>query len=283
MAEEEVPVAVLIWLGCIFVASVVAWSGKRDWLEPRSSPPAMEMKMLDYMIFIWVLFMTFFVIQSIYALSAPADSAAEAEDVYRAWPLVLGSLSLQIPLLVVTLIALGSSKLPFAHPKLNVDEGRISDEIWFGSRAFLMALPVIWISTAIWRAILHGLSQIVDGIPMSSQLIVDTVAQDVDLIPILILTFIGVVMAPVAEELFFRGSVFRFLKSKLSLAAAAWISAVLFALMHANLAAMLPLILVGWFLAQIYERRGSIAACITFHAAFNAQSFVILFMTRAAS
>ena len=59
------------------------------------------------------------------------------------------------------------------------------------------------------------------------------------------------------------------------------ISAFIFAIMHMNLRAMLPLFAVGICLAWVYEKRGNIWAPITFHAAFNTQSFVMIYLLRA--
>ena len=58
------------------------------------------------------------------------------------------------------------------------------------------------------------------------------------------------------------------------------ISAIIFAFAHFNLRAMVPLFVMGMFLAWIYERRGNIWAPIAFHAAFNTQSFVLIFILR---
>lgn len=78
-----------------------------------------------------------------------------------------------------------------------------------------------------------------------------------------------VVMAPVGEELVFRGGIFRFLANRMRPGAAAAISAALFAAVHWNLHSSLPLFALGLALAAVYQRTGRLLAPIVLHAAFN--------------
>jgi membrane protease YdiL (CAAX protease family) len=92
--------------------------------------------------------------------------------------------------------------------------------------------------------------------------------------------------APVCEELFFRGIVFKGLRTRLRFASAAGISAVVFGLAHLQEAIPGPwqgavllvtvLTLVGFGLAFIYERRGTIVATIAAHGAFNLIGFLVI-------
>ena len=56
-------------------------------------------------------------------------------------------------------------------------------------------------------------------------------------------------------------------------------SGIFFSMIHWNLLSFLPLVLVGIFLARIYEKTGSILVAIWFHAFFNAFSLSMLFIT----
>jgi len=80
-----------------------------------------------------------------------------------------------------------------------------------------------------------------------------------------------VVLAPVAEELFFRGVLFAGLRSRLSVWPAAIISGVLFGGLHAvsGPTSAIPLALLGVLLALLYQRSGSIWPCIFIHALNN--------------
>jgi membrane protease YdiL (CAAX protease family) len=90
----------------------------------------------------------------------------------------------------------------------------------------------------------------------------------------------AVVLAPVAEELLFRGLLFRALLQRRSVHVAALVSAVVFALVHVDVAVSQPLALVGLtlvgvVLAHAYERTGSLLVPIAGHAAFNGITLVV--------
>jgi uncharacterized protein len=76
-----------------------------------------------------------------------------------------------------------------------------------------------------------------------------------------------VVVAPITEELFFRGFFFGGLRSRLSLWPAALLSGVVFGLVHAPTGptAAIPLAGLGVGLAWLYEKTGSIWPSITAH------------------
>lgn len=89
-----------------------------------------------------------------------------------------------------------------------------------------------------------------------------------------------VILAPIAEELFFRGVVFN-----------AWLreggprfaylgSAILFAVIHLSLVAVLPIFLLGLALAWVYRRTGNLLAPIAMHAVVNGISVGLALLVR---
>ncbi len=88
--------------------------------------------------------------------------------------------------------------------------------------------------------------------------------------------FFAVILAPVVEELLFRGLFFPLLRDA-GLPRLAWFgTALLFGLIHANAAAFVPLSLLGLFLAWLYQRTGNLLAPMTAHALFNLIPFVLV-------
>lgn len=77
------------------------------------------------------------------------------------------------------------------------------------------------------------------------------------------------VAAPVGEELFFRGFVFNVLRHRVRFQWAVWLSAVLFALLHASLRSFVPIVVMGALLAWLYARTGSLWSCVVMHGTFN--------------
>jgi membrane protease YdiL (CAAX protease family) len=79
----------------------------------------------------------------------------------------------------------------------------------------------------------------------------------------------GAIVAPVVEEIFFRGFVFAGLRGRYGWRWAALISSALFALIHAVPTAILPIFILGYVFAYLYQRSGSIWPAILMHAATN--------------
>lgn len=89
----------------------------------------------------------------------------------------------------------------------------------------------------------------------------------------------GGVVAPFAEEIFFRGLVFGGLAQRLPLAVAAAVSALLFALLH-GIGVLAPIFVLGLGLAYVYHRTGSLWASMVTHSLVNAISLTLLFLVR---
>ncbi len=77
------------------------------------------------------------------------------------------------------------------------------------------------------------------------------------------------VVGPIAEELFFRGLLFGAMRTRMSRVWASLATGSLFAAVHTNPVGFLPILLLGWLLADLYERTGSLAAPIAVHIVHN--------------
>lgn len=83
-------------------------------------------------------------------------------------------------------------------------------------------------------------------------------------------------LAPIAEEIVFRGAILKsLLNSRLSVGAAITISALFFALIHFNPAQMPHAFLVGLLLGWMYQRTGSILPCVAYHWVNNSVAYVM--------
>jgi membrane protease YdiL (CAAX protease family) len=80
----------------------------------------------------------------------------------------------------------------------------------------------------------------------------------------------GVIVAPVAEEVFFRGFVFAGLRQRYDWKKAALISSALFAVIHVTPTAMIPIFILGLIFAYLYHRSDSIWPAILMHVSTNA-------------
>jgi membrane protease YdiL (CAAX protease family)/uncharacterized RDD family membrane protein YckC len=93
-------------------------------------------------------------------------------------------------------------------------------------------------------------------------------------IPVVVLIAI---VAPIAEEFFFRGMLFGGLRKRLSTYPSAAISALVFGALHATtgITAVPPLIIFGFMLALLYERTGSLVPGMLAHAFNNALALAL--------
>lgn len=91
----------------------------------------------------------------------------------------------------------------------------------------------------------------------------------------------AIIVAPIAEEVIFRGYLYPVVKRFTDRRFASIFSGVLFGVIHFNLMALPMLALMGVILAVIYEKSGSLWVPIGCHAAFNATSIGLMLISRA--
>ncbi len=89
-----------------------------------------------------------------------------------------------------------------------------------------------------------------------------------------------VILAPIAEEVFFRGVVFNAFLREGSRRWAFLGSSALFAAIHLSLVAVLPIFLLGLALAWVYGRTGNLLAPIAMHMTVNGLSVLIALAVR---
>lgn len=98
---------------------------------------------------------------------------------------------------------------------------------------------------------------------------------------LLLVVAAAVVMAPLVEELLFRGLLHRALRRRLTIAPATLLSSALFAVVHLDVATSQPLALagltlVGAVLAVAAERTGGLLVPVVIHATYNAVTIVVV-------
>ncbi len=91
-----------------------------------------------------------------------------------------------------------------------------------------------------------------------------------------ILAFAVVVMAPLAEEFFFRGILLRSIQRRLGPTPAILISGLVFAAVHLQPLQFPGLLVVGLLAAWFAVRTGRLGLPIMFHLGFNAAGFAVL-------
>jgi uncharacterized protein len=178
--------------------------------------------------------------------------------------------AVQIGATVVQDAALVFSAILFANI---VRRPRPSD---FGLRAVRLRravgwLAVAWVSFFAFSAIWAAALQLHEKDDLPSELGADK--STVALIAVMILV---TVIAPVAEEFFFRGYFFTALRNWKGLWPAAVLTGLVFGAIHvgsAPIGFLVPLMFLGFVLCLLYWRTGSLLPCIALHCLNNALAF----------
>ena len=136
---------------------------------------------------------------------------------------------------------------------------------------FLAALPLVELVELAWQSTLKA-----TGVPLVEQ---DTLGLFIHAAPAMraTLLFFAVALAPVTEELVFRGVLFRYVRGR----APRWLAlagpALLFAALHQNLASLAGLFTLGLCFSLAYERTGDLRVPIVAHGLFNLHTALLVF------
>ena len=229
---------------------------------------------------------------SLPALAAPPDPPELPEAARPRWPVWHGPVALVTA--IAALFTLGSPLIPvFLVGSLSETAAAVAllvavlfqDGVVVGAALLFASFeraPRAWHfgvratrfwPTARWAALGGGLAL---GFEIAWIAVLDIDETNVDkLSPVggLFIALAVIVVAPVAEELFFRGFFYRALRSRLRVWSAALIDGIIFGSLHfqgSDTAITLPIIAVfGVVQCLIYERTGSLFAVIAVHAFFN--------------
>jgi membrane protease YdiL (CAAX protease family) len=88
----------------------------------------------------------------------------------------------------------------------------------------------------------------------------------------------AVLLAPVAEEMMFRGILYPVIKQVGYPRLALWGTSLLFAAVHLNAVTFVPLTVLALVLTALYERTNNLLAPIAAHLLFNALNFGMLLL-----
>jgi membrane protease YdiL (CAAX protease family) len=136
----------------------------------------------------------------------------------------------------------------------------------------VVAVPLLSIFRLLFGANVSAPEQIPGGLSINAKLLT---------------AFLALVLAPITEELFYRGIFYRSLRDRHGVLVGAVVSALLFGASHVVDAPWRDVVFLqtlmvftGAGLAMIYERRANLVADIAAHVAFNVIGIVIIFSTR---
>lgn len=142
--------------------------------------------------------------------------------------------------------------------------------------ATIIVLPLAWLLGEASARIFSWLH-----VATAEQLPVKALKETVSVPQKIIFGGTAIVIAPVGEELLFRGLAFSFLKQWGWRRCAWWGPSIFFAVMHQNLQVFASLVMLALLLTWLYEKTGTLLAPIVAHSLFNAVNFLWLLHTQA--
>jgi membrane protease YdiL (CAAX protease family) len=149
-----------------------------------------------------------------------------------------------------------------------------------GLATFVIALPIVTAANLAWMELLTAV-----GLPVEQQDLLKIFIQT-DSTPMLVLMIgLATVVAPVAEELLFRATIFRYVRTRVPRWIALVIPGLIFAALHVNwtsrnlegLPSFVPLVTLAVIFSIAYERTGRIGTAMVAHGLFNFHTILLLF------
>lgn len=154
---------------------------------------------------------------------------------------------------------------------LGLSSINLSSNIRQGIKYYLITLPFIMLAGFIVNLISSYYNMAPDV-----QDVVKWVLEEKSLFIIICLVFFGIIVAPILEEILFRGFLQSALKNTFGSRYALVISASLFAAVHMDLFAFLQIFILGILLGYLYEKTQTLAASIIVHILHNSLTLVFL-------
>jgi hypothetical protein len=147
-----------------------------------------------------------------------------------------------------------------------------------GVAVFLAALPPLLLTAHLWEFALRAV-----GLPTARQDLIRILTEIESPVLLAAMVILAVLIAPLTEELVFRGGVFRYLRNRWPRWAALLLPSIFFAALHVNwstlegLSSALPLVVLAIFFSLAYERTGQLGTAVVAHACFNLNTLLVLF------
>jgi len=144
-----------------------------------------------------------------------------------------------------------------------------------GALAYIAVLPLL-------AAVLFVVVWIIEliGFKPPVQPVVGLFLEQKNLKLLIYMTIFVSLLGPIAEEVFFRGFVYKAMRGKLGVKVSLLLVGLAFALLHADLVAFLPIFVLGLLLGFLYEKTGSLIPSFTVHILHNSMTVSMIFIIK---
>jgi membrane protease YdiL (CAAX protease family) len=148
--------------------------------------------------------------------------------------------------------------------------------IGLGIVAAIIVLPVAWALQQLTAWLMTSSSLH----PEPQELVQEIQKSGVPQLQQIYLAVVAVILAPIVEEMLFRGIIYPTIKRAGYPRAALWGTSILFSLTHQNIPAFFALVFFAIILTLLYEETGNLIAPMVAHSCFNLANFVLLLLAK---
>ena len=226
-----------------------------------------EIKPFDAWLFVCFVFVGSFLLSSLFVAAYSFFIGAEQD--FESLPFVLASgFGLQLSSILAW----------YLFKKFTVYDSHDSPVNWLtaakvGAIGFVCVYLALMPTMLIWRLILYTI-----GIEYEFQLPVLLVQNGGPPVEMALMICLIVIVAPICEELVYRGFLFRYLNHRLPGSLSILVPSLIFALMHFNLYSFIPLFVLSIALCIVYRPSGNLVSSITLPALCNLVYVVMIYL-----
>ena len=280
IVESQIPpwLQVYLWLliGCGVVCLIILYHKFRNstlW-KSTNNLSGWSIPWTDFGLIIWLMFFSVFILQLILSLLFRMPQIDESST--QTWHTIFTGLAMQLGI-ISSYAYIRKTQPELFLDKINCKPLSLLPAAAIAGFIFLASFPTIALTSYFWQNFLFVLQGLGLDISINPQDIVLSMKNAPSFPAMISMTLLAIVGAPIVEELVFRGSLYRFLKFRMSKTSAVLISAGVFASIHSNLTGFFPLLILGIFLCLSYEISGNLKVPILMHAIFNLNSVFLIF------
>ena len=187
------------------------------------------------------------------------------------WLALLGESSLA--LYILFLLKNNPRLIPDMTQKIS-KVSRLFTDVFEG---YCQCLPLLFVVTLFWKFVVDMLQRLGFPVSFDQQPIIQLLAHSKPhLASMFAIGICVIILAPLCEEIFFRGILLRFLHSRMNLRKSLWVCSLIFAVVHQHFASFLPLCFLGYWLGHYYIKTQCIWTNIGIHALFNGTNLLLV-------
>ena len=179
-----------------------------------------------------------------------------------------------IPPLWIVYYQIKSAKGKFVFKKdyIQISGLSIKDSIIQGLKGWLMIIPFVLLVSIIMNSLIDNQN--------GSNPLLDIVLKNDNYFSLILLFFTTTILAPLFEEIIFRGVLLPILSRDFGIILGIVISAFIFAIAHLSISEMPPLLVLGIGLGITRLVSGSLLSSVIMHSLWNGLTFFNLFLLR---